>query len=309
MKSVKKIILIASVIICAVVILSLLFPEKLYNMAMEGERGKSGLVQKEITVGDHKIVYLEGGTGKETIVLVHGFGGSKDNWPKMVKYLPGYHFIIPDLPGFGESSKLETSKYDVASQVERMNGFFARLGLDNFYLAGNSMGGNISGIYAEKYPKKVKALILVNNAGVNAPVKSIVLKAILQGTNPLIVNTVDDYDNLLNLIFVKKPYIPYPIKRVLAEKSIESREFNAKVFRDFSSTPAMLEGNFEALTMPVLIIWGDTDRLIDVSTVSVLEKGIKNHTARILKDCGHVPMMERPEETAGYIKDFLETVK
>jgi len=55
-----------------------------------------------------------------------------------------------------------------------------------------------------------------------------------------------------------------------------------------------------------LILWGDTDRLLDVSCTEVLEKGLPSSTTVIMKDCGHVPMMERPEETARHYIGFLQ---
>ena len=309
MKVSKRIISAVVVIIALCFIMSMLFPEKLFQFSMEKQRSGAGLVQKEINIGDHKIVYLEGGSGGETIVLIHGFGASKDNWPGLVKLLPGYHFIIPDLPGFGDSTKLESAKYDVLSQAERLDKFFKLIGLKKFYIAGNSMGGNISGIYAARYPQKVQALILLDNSGVTSPAKSALALSLEKGVNPLLIKSKDDYKRFINFIFVKAPFIPYPFIGVLAEKSISSRSFNDKVFKDITGAPASLETHMASYDMPVLIIWGDKDQLLDVSSVTVMEKGIKNHTTRILKDCGHVPMMERPEETAGYIKSFIESVK
>jgi abhydrolase domain-containing protein 6 len=66
-----------------------------------------------------------------------------------------------------------------------------------------------------------------------------------------------------------------------------------------------LEGNLSRIPQPTLILWGDTDRVVDVSSVSIFEK-IKNHKKVIMKDCGHVPMIERPEETASLYLDFLK---
>ncbi len=309
MKILKRIIVAFIVIVFTVIAVSFLFPEKIFDLAMKLQRSSAGLTQKEITIDDHRIVYLESGSGSETIVLLHGFTADKDNWPMMVKSLQGYHFIIPDLPGFGESTKLDSAKYDVMSQVERLDKFFSKLGVNKFYIAGNSMGGNISGVYAERYPQKVKGLILLDNSGVVSPVKSLYFKLVSTGVNPLLVNSRDDLKNLFKFVFVKTPYIPYPFIGVLADRSIRSRSFNEKVFKDLMSRPAMLEKNFASLTMPVLIIWGDKDKVLDVSSVPVLESGIKNHTSRILKDCGHLPMMERPVETAGYIKSFVDSIK
>jgi pimeloyl-ACP methyl ester carboxylesterase len=54
-----------------------------------------------------------------------------------------------------------------------------------------------------------------------------------------------------------------------------------------------------------LILWGDTDRVLSVSSARVLQKGIENSKVIIMKDCGHMPMIERPEETARYYLEFI----
>jgi len=309
MKVFKKLIIAISAIIVAAILFTFIFPEKIYNVSLRIKYNSAGLERKEISTGDQRFVYLEGGKGSETLVLLHGFGADKNSWPTMVKILAGYHYIIPDLPGFGESSRSASDKYDIVSQAERLDKFLVKLGVTNFYIAGNSMGGNIAGVYAARYPRKVKALILLDALGVNSPVKSVVAKSIEKGVNPLLVGSREEFNRLMDLLFVKKQYIPYPVEGVMTARSMRNRDFNAKIFKDMMDAPAMFEDNFKTLAMPTLIIWGDKDQLLDVSSVPVLEKGIKNHTTRILKDCGHVPMMERPEETAGYIKSFIQSVK
>ena len=306
MKWTKRIIIAAVIIILSMAAFCFIFPEKLYMLTINGDRERAGLAVKEVQAGDHKIVYLEGGQGTETIVLVHGFSADKDNWPRMAGFMPGYHFIIPDLPGFGDSTKSEKSEYNVAAQAERLDAFFTAIGLKQFYIAGNSMGGNISGIYAARYPQKVKGLILLDNSGIKFPVKSFVFREVDRGVNPLLVAGRGDMDRFLGILFSNPPFIPLPVKWFLADKALASRQFNSKVFREINTMPALIQDNFDRLTMPVLIIWGDKDMVLDVSGVAVLEKGIMNHTTRILKDCGHLPMLERPEETASYIKAFIE---
>lgn len=307
MKWTKRVIITLTVIILLMAAFCFTYPEKIYRFSISRERNSAGLILKETQSGDHRIAYLEGGKGAETLVLVHGFGADKDNWTRMAKFLPGYHFVIPDLPGFGESTKSDKSQYDVSSQVERLDRFISSTGLKQFYIAGNSMGGNISGIYAARYPQKVKGLILLDNSGVKFPVESAVRKEIARGINPLLVSGRDDFDRFLGVVFHRPPFIPLPVKWHLADRAFAGREFNSKVFRDLNSHPASIEEQFAKLTMPVLIIWGDKDMVLDVSGVTVLEKGIKNHSTRILKDCGHLPMLERPEETASYIKNFIQT--
>ena len=70
------------------------------------ERTLSGVSEKSLQVGDHNWVYAEKGEG-EVVLLLHGFGASKEVWMRMVGDMPrGYRYIMPDLPGFGRSTYL-----------------------------------------------------------------------------------------------------------------------------------------------------------------------------------------------------------
>ena len=143
------------VVVIIAVVLYFAAPAYLYNKAINGFRKGAGLTIKSVNIPDFKIVYAEGGTG-DTIIMVHGFGGSKDNWLYLAKYFtPHYRVIIPDLPCFGDSSKPQNAKYNNILQAERLNLFAKELKLTKFHLVGNSMGGNIVGNYAADYPEPV----------------------------------------------------------------------------------------------------------------------------------------------------------
>ncbi len=103
MSKLKGIIVALVIALGVPVIIYFFFPGTIYNFSRSIDRVKAGLVEKSIRVGDHRIMYLEGGRG-ETVLLIHGFGADKDNWTRFAGYLtPSYHVIIPDLPGSGKA--------------------------------------------------------------------------------------------------------------------------------------------------------------------------------------------------------------
>lgn len=311
MKWLKGLGIILLVLILSYIAVSLIAPEKVFNLMINLQRGGANLSQKEISTGDYKFIYLETNSapqGGETIVLLHGFQCNKDYMVPMAKFLKGYHLVIPDIPGFGDTEKNPSLKYDIPSQADRLDRFIKKIGLTKFYMAGNSMGGNIAGVYAASHPDRVRGLVLIDSAGVTMPVKSTFVKQLENHTNPLLISDEKDYDRVIDMVYFKKPFIPFPLKGVMISKAIESRPFNEQITRESLANYA-LENEIKKITMPVLIIWGENDKLIDVSTVQVLEKGLKNHETKIIKNCGHIPMMERPEETAGYIASFIKSGK
>ena len=197
------------------------------------EISAADLVKKEVQVDDHKIVYLEGGKG-ETVVLLHGFGAHKDLWTAFAKYLKGYHLVIPDIPGFGESSQVPTDSYDIESQVGRIDRFVEVLKLDKFHMAGNSLGGAFTAVYGAKHPEKVLTLALLDTSGAPSQNKSEFVMQLEKGNNLFWIRNYEDYDKLMALAFVKRPIIPESFKKIMAANWIAHTEFNKKIWDDWS---------------------------------------------------------------------------
>src|SRR5688572_8648779 len=75
-------------------------PESVLEYEFERQAWFGGVAKKELTAGATTWSYYEGGSGPQTLVLVHGFTGSKENWlPMLAPLTAGYRVIVPDLPG------------------------------------------------------------------------------------------------------------------------------------------------------------------------------------------------------------------
>lgn len=278
----------------------------LVNKTIDGQRKDANVTIKSVNIPDFKIVYAEGGTG-DTIIMLHGFGVNKDRWLSFAKLLtPNYRVIILDIPGFGESSKPEDKNYNIMSQVERLNFFAKELKLTKFHLVGNSMGGDIAGNYAATYPEMVKTLALLDALGVKTPIKSELTLLMEKGENPFYVKDVNSLDKYLEFMFVKPPQFPNFIKKYAAKQALKDTPLNEKIYKDMQTDMFVLESKLNKITAPTLIVWGDTDRVIHISSVPIFKKGIKNSKSVIIKECGHAPMLEKPEETAAIYQDFLK---
>ncbi len=281
-----------------------LFPEAVFKLAIDAQRRSADLVRKEVQVDDHRIVYLEGGTG-ETVVLLHGFGGYKDQWTAFAKYLKGYHLVIPDLPGFGESSQVPTDNYSVESQVGRIDRFVEVLKLEQIHMAGNSLGGAYAATYGAKHPGKVLTLALLDTAGAPSQNKSEFVLQLEKGNNLLLAGNTEDIEKLMALVYAKRPPIPPAFMKILIADWIAHAGFNRKIWDDSQPFQLTLAPVLPRIQAPVLILWGNQDKMLDAGGVAFLEKNLKNYRTVIMKDTGHVPMIERPEETARAYRGFL----
>lgn len=274
------------------------------------ERQLAGLSHERRTVGDLSIHYYQGGPpDAPTILMLHGFGADKDNWLRFARHFTErYRVIAIDLPGFGDSSKPNAS-YDVGTQVERIAAFTQALNIDRLHLVGNSMGGHISALYAARYPEQVLSVGLLANAGITTPQKSQLLEILERGeANPLVVKAPQDFDRLLDFVFVEVPYLPTKVKQHMASKGVASSALNEQIFDHLINRYIPLEPKLAKIQAPTLILWGEQDRALHVSSVEVMRPLLRKPTVVIMKDCGHLPMIERPAETAMHYQAFLDSV-
>src|SRR5690606_20396256 len=98
---------------------------------------------RQATVDGHRLRFWEIGSPQQpTVVLLHGFGASKENWLSLALQLGrSYHLLIPDLPGFGESCFQANARYTYQHQAQRLAHWFAEFGIKQAHWVGSSMGG------------------------------------------------------------------------------------------------------------------------------------------------------------------------
>ncbi|GAA0866990.1 alpha/beta fold hydrolase [Sphingopyxis soli] len=300
-------------LISAIVFLTLLylfFPEQIVLLARWLMRKRARVVRKSVTVDGRTWPYLEGGDpSKPTLVMVHGFGADKDHWTFYAPWLTkDYRLIAPDLPGFGENDRDGELPFDVGSQAARLKGFLDALGIDRPHLGGNSMGGWIALRFAIDYPNALRTLTLMNNAGILGADESELQKlAADRDYNPLVIANLEDADRLIAFVVRKPTFVPARLKPVIYADALKHRDLLDKIFwtiaDEMEAKP--LNDELHKVTVPTLIIWGRHDRLIDVSCVAVLEKGIADSRSHIFEHIAHVPMIEDPKATAEVQRAFL----
>jgi abhydrolase domain-containing protein 6 len=302
----KKVAVIVVAAMAVAVVLYLALPGILLKWSRDSERKASGLQEKSLRVGDHEIVYLEGGQG-EPILMVHGFAANKDNWTRFAKFVtPVHHVVALDLPGFGDSTCLDNASYRIADQAKRLDQLANAVGFKKFHIVGNSMGGHIAGRYTVMFPERVITLGLFNASGVKSPVPSEMAQRLAKGEpNPLVAGSVDEFDRLLKFVFFTPPEIPSFAKKLLVGEAMKHKAGNERIFKQLSGELEALEPDLPRIKARTLVLWGDRDRVLDVSSVQVLERGLPNSATVIMKDCGHLPMIERPQEAAEHYAAFL----
>jgi pimeloyl-ACP methyl ester carboxylesterase len=131
---------------------------------------------------------------------------------------------------------------------------------------------------------------------------------------PKLIESTGDYERALPHLFVTVPQLPEAFRKTMTREYFEetmvarfkaARIYNEKSWLDLAREGLSLGPFLPEVKAPVLIVWGDHDGIFDVSGAAILAKGLKNHRTVILKDTGHLPMTEKPAETAAAYVNFL----
>ncbi len=260
-----------------------------------------------IEINGQQIHYRDEGSGYP-LVLVHGTSSSLYTWNAWANELKkDFRVIRMDIPAFGITGETKERNYTIENYVKFIDEFTTALGVDTFYLAGNSLGGEITWNYAYTHPERVKKMILIDAAG-------------YQRTGPTPLAFIIAKNSVLNKIMTK-----VTPKRII-EKSMHDIYYNDSKVTDSVVTHyfemLLRPGNRQAfadrvrvikyegeekvnkIKTPTLIQWGQYDNWILPEDAEKFKKDIVGSEVKYYP-AGHVPMEELPAETAKDAKDFL----
>jgi pimeloyl-ACP methyl ester carboxylesterase len=283
-------------------------PQWLMSADIKRQMMAAHVEKHSVQVGDTKWVYYEGGQGP-TLLMLHGFAASKEVWLKQMELLtPHFHVIAPDLPGWGESSRVEGASYNIDAQVARLQGFVDALNLPKVVLIGHSMGGAIAGVFAAEHPEHVAELALLDSFGLKTNENEFSREA-LAGKNLFAFDNREQFVRATAWAFAKPLDVPGRFQDVLIKRNQENRSFINQTFNELRdpSQYLSLQNRLDKLGMPVLGLWCHDDKIVDISALDSLRNGLKNAAAistSTMTGCNHMPIMEKPDETARILTQF-----
>ncbi|MFW6120468.1 MAG: alpha/beta fold hydrolase [Petrotogales bacterium] len=281
-----------------------------YSSYVANSGEKSEVLQdiKYIEVSKEKIAYREAGEGNsEALVLVHGFLGSSYDYSRIIPSLAErYHIIAPDLIGFGFSTKNIKLDYSKKSLSEFVYLTLKELGIEKFNILGHSMGGEVAINLVLNHPKSVNKLILIDSGGY------------IQNERRLLSN------EFIGSLYLRTVFQNYLLQRSIFKlafydrESVEISDFKpayslvynipSKTLYKFNSDDdsGSIANEIKTIKTPTLIIWGDKDQLIDIEHAKRFNKALLGSQLVIIKNSGHIPYIEKPNETLKAIYEFLD---
>ena len=249
-----------------------------------------------------KEIYIDDIGNGFPFVMVHGFLGSSEMWALQKQFFNrDYRVITPALPGFGESSKIQ-SKDSIIEMAKLITEQLEKKNIYKYNLMGHSMGGMIAQEIAKIEGDKIAKLICYGTGSI--------------GDIPGRFETIDASRDKL-----KKSGIKLMANRIAKTWFIEGEKAkyfyicdNAnKVVSEETADNALIAmknwrglENLKNIKSKTLIIWGDQDKAYNFEQVKTLHQNIPNSELAIIKDCSHNVHLEKPMNFNRIIKNFLD---
>jgi len=306
----------AAVALAAIAIVALRLrrdPYSLVRAEYARQRRALGLAARTRDIDGVRWVYAERAAahaGAPTLVMLHGYTGSKENWYRLAKRLVGrYRLIAPDLPGWSESQRDAGADYGYSAQAERVAAFLRATCDAPVVLLGHSMGGGIAALVAARHPDLVARLGLLNAAGVRFADNRFGLE-VEAGRNPFAVSDAASLERYLGIVFADRaarPPIPWPASRIVIAQRRRDLAFEQSVLdRIGRGDEPFLPGREAArIRQPTLLLWGAQDQVIDPSAMALYAEQIPQARQVLVDGSGHMTLMERPDDVAAAIEGLM----
>jgi pimeloyl-ACP methyl ester carboxylesterase len=272
--------------------------------------------QRWVNVDGTPVNTIELGEGPP-MLFVHGLSGS---WPNWLEQLPIFaadrRVLAIDLPGFG-SSPMPDREITISGYARLLDRLLGELGIDAAAVVGNSMGGFIAAELAIAYPQRVERLVLVSAAGISTYDEPRVHRAIpsLMRTERILAATGAWVASKSDAVARRPRLREAALNVVLRHPSRIPAALAAEQIRGagkpgfLPALQAILEYDFRdrlpEIACPTLIVWGDSDRLVNVRDADTFAELIPNSRKVIFEDTGHMAMLERPAAFNALLRDFL----
>lgn len=271
-------------------------------------------------------VEAAGPPGGAAVVLIHGFGGSTYSWLRTLPALgaAGYFAAALDLKGFGLSDKSFDADYSHAAQAAFVAQVLDALGVKRATLVGHSLGGSVALHFAQAYPERVNALVLVSAAVSGA--------AGLQGApQGLGFGRLVEFPPFRRLgQFALRHWLtPERLADTLASAYADPALVTPEVLQGYVAVQSLPDWDLALLAIirdshrnglrrmpdlgerPVLLVWGAEDNWVPVAQGEKLREQLAaaNPEWVLIEQAGHLPMDEKPAAFQAALLDFLARVR
>jgi 2-hydroxy-6-oxonona-2,4-dienedioate hydrolase len=272
---------------------------------------------QNVEVDGLSIRYLTAGEGPP-LVLLHGAGDNALDWRWVMPDLAATHRVYaPDLPGSPDSAR-PAADYSPAFFERFIAAFVDALEIGRATFIGNSFGGLIALRLALSEPARVRALVLVDSAGlgrtVNPAFTSVNVPGLSEAAIPFWRTPVGAYQRAWGrtaLLFAHPPgtvpreWLAEQCRLALSPGYLEAHLTVLRALVDPGGQREVLVNRLPSLKIPTLVVWGARDRVFPESQAREASIHLQDGSLALISDCGHMPHVECPERFMAALGEFL----
>ncbi|MEA5154203.1 alpha/beta hydrolase [Raineyella sp.] len=269
-------------------------------------------IGRSVQTGDIVTNYHDVGEGAP-VLLFHGSGPGVSawaNWRLLIGALsPKYRMLAPDFAGFGFSEVPDGITYSRQVWLDQMIAFMDATGVEKASVVGNSFGGSMALALAIHHPERVDKVILMGAAGVPFELTDGLDR--VWGYQP----SIENMGRLMRETFAYDPsLITDDLVRMRYEASIRpgAQEAFSAMFPEPRQSGidglAHAEADVRTIGHPTLVVHGRDDKVIPLTNSLTLLDWIDNSRLHVFGRCGHWTQIEKAQEFAQLVDNFLEGI-
>jgi pimeloyl-ACP methyl ester carboxylesterase len=244
------------------------------------------------------------------VLLLHGQPGSGADWARVVPLIAGHDVVVPDRPGYGVTGGRAAG---FRANAKAMIALLDRLGVESVVVAGHSWGGGVAIAMAESHPSRVAAMVLVSSVAPGGPTRiddrilaAPLVGEVLAGATIGLAGFVLGSTRLRELSGLVIPGRSRDTVHMLA--SLTQGGAGSRVWRSFvveqralRDELASLAPGLQTISTPTMVVHGDTDHVVPLSTSRRLADSIPGATRLVLAGAGHFLVFDHPAAVASAV--------
>lgn len=267
----------------------------------------------KIRVNDREITYWETGRGETTLLLLHTLRTQIEYTERIVPLLADqYRIIVPDLPGFGRSSKELNQPYNASLFVDTIGEFIKKLDLKNLTIAGESIGATIALCLAAQMPDRIAKVFAFNphdtmGSLIGGPVGSVVSFVGKYTEEPFKRDIPPLFKFILKAGFANKKNLPNEFVEKLMTVPTQDKNFAfvmKSLMQEAPSWTQLADNMYPKIpnSIPTQMIYGDKDWSPNYA-IKQNQKRVPKHVGfEILQNTGHFSFLDNPSASARIIQ-------
>ncbi|MBL7780212.1 MAG: alpha/beta fold hydrolase [Saprospiraceae bacterium] len=240
--------------------------------------------------------YIESGTQGETLLLLHGLFGALSNFQGIIDHFSDrYNVVVPLLPIY----EMPIFQVSVMGLVDFTTKFVEYKGYDKVHLLGNSLGGHVALLYAVAHPERIASVTLTGSSG------------LFESAFGTAFPKRGDYEYIKNKT-AETFYDPAVASKELVDEVFDIVNDRNKAIRVVATAKSAVRHNLgdklHNIKAPTLLIWGKQDAVTPPFVGEKFHELISDSRLYFLDECGHAPMMEKPDDFNAILDGFLKEV-